>query len=182
MKIAEIAGAIINKGITVMAVLAAILILADALAVSVEVLLRNFLKITHAELFEITEYSLLWITFLAAAWLLKNNGHIRVDILVTRLNPRPRAIANLAVSVICTILFGIILWYSVRLTLHDYLTGYTIGSVMRPLKWPVEIIIVIGFLLLFIEMLRKTYGYLANWKVVSTGESTQSDSAVGGEQ
>ena len=63
MKVIETAGAIIDKAIIVLAVFAAALILADALAVSVEVLLRRFFGITHAELFEITEYSLLWITF-----------------------------------------------------------------------------------------------------------------------
>jgi len=182
MKVKETAGAIIDKAIIVLAVFAAVLILADALAVSVEVLLRRFLGVTHAELFEITEYSLLWITFLAATWLLKNNGHIRVDIVPSRLNPRHRAITNIITSVICTILFAFITWYSVKLTVHDFQTGFIIGSVLRPLKWPVEIIMVIGFFLLFTEMLRKTCGYLTDWKVLSGEEATKPERIPGGEQ
>lgn len=182
MKVIETAGAIIDKVITVLAVFAAALILADALAVSVEVLLRRFCGITHAELFEITEYSLLWITFLAVTWLLKSNGHIRVDIVPSRLSPRNRAILNIITSIICTILFGFITWFSIKLTLHDFQTGFIIGSVLRPLKWPIEIIMAIGFLLLFIEMLRKFFGYLTDWRVLCRGETKKPESIPGGEQ
>ena len=35
-----------------------------------------------------TEYALLWITFLGAAWLLREKGHIRIDTLVSRIRPR----------------------------------------------------------------------------------------------
>ena len=182
MKVLETAGAVIDKVITVLAVFAAALILADALAVSVEVLLRRFFGITHAELFEITEYSLLWITFLAVTWLLKSNGHIRVDILPSRLNPRHRTILSIITSIICTLLFGFITWFSVKLTLHDFQTGFIIGSVLRPLKWPIEIIMVIGFFLLFIEMLRKTFGYLTYLRALSRGETAGPESIPGGEQ
>jgi C4-dicarboxylate transporter DctQ subunit len=167
MKAAEKARAIIDRLVTALAVVAAGLIVADALAVSVEVLVRRFLGVTHAGLFEITEYSLLWITFLAVAWLLKNNGHISVDIVVSRLTPRLRAIINIVTSIICTILFGVLVWYSGKLTLLDYQTGFSMGSALRPLKWPIEIIIPICCFLLFIEMLMKTYGYLTSWKVIS---------------
>jgi C4-dicarboxylate transporter DctQ subunit len=182
MKIAEKARAIINRLITALAVAAAGLIVADALAVSAEVLMRRFLGVTHAGLFEITEYSLLWITFLAAAWLLKNNGHIRVDIVVSRLNPRLRALINIVTTIICAILFGVLAWYSGKLTLLDYQTGFSIGSALRPFKWPIEIIIPICFLLLFIETLMKTYEYLTSWKVVTEGQPTQSDITPRGEQ
>jgi len=181
MKITERFWAIFDKAITILMVLAAALIIFDALAVSVDVLLRKFLGITHTGLFEITEYSLLWMTFLGTAWLLKNDGHIRVDLVLNRLNPRHRAILNIIATIMCVILLGVLTWYSVKLTLHDYQAGIFLATVLEPLKWPIEIIIPIGYFLLFIELLRKTYGHLASWKALFKGEQKQSNSTPGGE-
>jgi len=181
MKITERAWAIFDKIITILMVFAAALILFDALAVSINVLLRYLFGITHSGLFEITEYSLLWMTFLGTAWLLKNDGHIRVDLVLNRLNPRRRAITNITTSIICIILLGAVTWWSLRLTWYDYQADIILSSILQPLKWPIEIIIPVGFLLLFIELLRKTYGHLTSWKALSEGEPTQSDSTPGGE-
>lgn len=181
MKIAERAWAIFDKTVTALMVLACALVIFDTLAVTVDVLLRYSLGITYTGLFEITEYSLLWMTFLATAWLLKNDGHIRVDLVLTRLHPRHRTILNSIASIICAILLGVITWYSVRLTLYDYQTGYTLASILEPPKWPIEIIIPAGYFLLFIELLRKTYGHLTSWKALSQGEQKQSDSPPRGE-
>lgn len=181
MKVAERAWAIFDKTITVLMVLAATLVIFDALAVSINVLLRYFLGITYNGLFELTEYSLLWMTFLATAWLLKNDGHIRVDLLVDRLNPRQKVITNITTTIVCEILLIILIWYSIKVTLHDYQGCITIATILQPPKWPIEIIIPIGYLLLFIELLRKTYGYLTSWKALSKGEQKQSDSPSEGE-
>jgi len=181
MKVAERAWAIFDKIVTALMVLAAALIIFDTLAVSVDVLLRYSLGITYTGLFEITEYSLLWITFLSTAWLLKNDGHIRVDLLLGRLDPRHKVITNITTTIICIILLGVITWYGVKLTLRDYQTGLTIASVLEPPKWPIEIIIPIGCFLLFIDLFRKTYGYLTSLKAMPEGEQKQSDSLPGGE-
>ena len=181
MKVTEIAWAIFDKTITVLMVLACALVLLDTLAVTVDVILRYSLGITYTGLFEITEYSLLWITFLATAWLLKIDGHIRVDLLLSRLNPRHRVITNIVTSIICVILLGILTGYSAKLTLNHYQLGTYISSILQPVKWPVEIIIPVGYFLLFIELLRKTYGHLTSWKALSKGEQRQSYSPPGGE-
>lgn len=181
MKVTETAWAILDKTITALMVLACALVLLDTLAVSVDVILRYSLGITWTGLFEITEYSLLWITFLSTAWILKVDGHIRVDLLLSRLNPRNRAITNIVTSIICIILLGVLIWYSAKLTLNHYQMGTYISSILQPVKWPIEIIIPIGYFLLFIVLLRKTYGYLTSWKALSQGELKQSDSPPGGE-
>jgi C4-dicarboxylate transporter DctQ subunit len=182
VKIAKKAGNIFNKVITASAVLAAVLIIMDALITSAGSLARSFLGISYTGIFEITQYSLLWMTFLAAAWLLKNKGHIRVDLVYNRLEPRPRALTRIVTSIIYTILFLVLVGYSIKVTLHDCQTGNLVSSALRPPKWIIEIIIPTGFFMLFIQMLRETYGFLTNRKVVSEGKPTQSDSTTGGKR
>ncbi|PON17846.1 hypothetical protein C2W62_11000 [Candidatus Entotheonella serta] len=41
-----------------------------------------------------TEYILLWLTFLGAAWLLREEGHIRIDTVISRLGASSRRNLN----------------------------------------------------------------------------------------
>ena len=181
MKITERAWAVFDTIITALMVLAGAIIIFDTLAVSVDVILRYTLSITYAGLFEITEYSLLWMTFLGTAWLLKTDGHIRVDLLLNRLSPRARTITIIISSVIGILLLAFITWYSALLTWKDYHAEIIIPTYLKPAKWPLEIIIPFGYLLLLIGMLRKAHGYLTGWKAISKGEQMPSDNTPGGE-
>jgi len=59
--------------------------------ISLDVLLRDLGLGALPWLLELTEYLLYAGTFLAAPWVLRKNGHVRVDILLASL-PRPAAI------------------------------------------------------------------------------------------
>ena len=181
MKVTKIAWSIFDKTLTALMVLACALVLLDTLAVTVDVLLRYSLGITWTGLFEITEYSLLWITFLSTAWILKIDGHIRVDLLLNYLNPRHRAIMNSISYIIGIFLLVLITWYSLKITLYDYQESIILPTYLKPSKWYLEIIVPVGYFLLLIEMLRKTYGHLTRWKALSRGKQTPSDSTPGGE-
>jgi TRAP-type C4-dicarboxylate transport system permease small subunit len=181
MKPAERFWSVFDKTITAMMVLGAALIIIDTLAVSIDVIVRYVAGVSYTGLFELTEYSLLWITFLATAWLLKTGGHIRVDLLADRLEPGPRAILDSIASIIGILLLGALTWYGARLTVLDFQTGLYLSSILSPVKWPIEIIIPIGYLLLLIDLLRKTYHRLAALRTPPRGELKKSDVPPGGE-
>jgi C4-dicarboxylate transporter DctQ subunit len=181
VRITEKIWSALDKTITAMMVLGAAIIIIDMLAVSVDVILRYTLDITYTGLFEIMEYSLLWITFLATAWLLKINGHIRLDLILDRLNPRRKVITNIVTSVICEILMGILIWYSIKLIVNDIVYGTYLSTVLQPIKWPIEIIIAIGYILLFIVMLRRIIELVKTLQSLSHQEPEQIPSPPGGE-
>jgi len=162
-----------DKIVTVMMVIGAALIIIDMLAVSIDVIIRYVVGFSYTGLFELTEYSLLWMTFLATAWLLKNDGHIKLDLLLDRLNPRRKVITNIATAIICEILLGLLIWYAIKLTVNDIRYGTYLSTVLQPTRWPIEIIIAIGYILLFIVMLRKMFGHLKTWQTLSKRESQQ---------
>ena len=160
-----------DKIVTAMMVIGAALIIIDMLAVSVDVIIRYIFGVTYTGLFELTEYSLLWMTFLATAWLLKNDGHIKLDLVLDRLNPRRKVITNIATSIICEILLGFLIWYAVKLTVSDIQYGTYLSTVLQPIRWPIEIIIAIGYILLFIVILRKIFSHLKTWQTLPKKES-----------
>ena len=162
-----------DKTITAMMVMGAAIILIDTLAVSVDVILRYSLSITYTGLFELTEYSLLWLTFLATAWLLKIDGHIKLDLIVDHLTPRRKVITNIITSIVCEIFTGILVWYAVKLTVSDFRYGTYISSILQPPKWPIESIVAIGYILLFIVLLRKIFNHLKTWGSLSKKEPKQ---------
>lgn len=171
----------LDKTITAMMVFGAAIIIIDMLAVSIDVILRYLFDITYTGLFELTEYSLLWITFLATAWLLKINGHIRLDLVLDRLNPRRKVITNIVTAIVCEILMGFLIWYSVKLTANDFINGTYLSTVLQPIKWPIEIIIAIGYILLFIVMLKRIYDNLKIWQSLSPKKPERTPSPPRGE-
>jgi len=74
--------------------LSGVLIAIFAVLIGYDVAMRNLQLGSLPWIVELSEYSLLAITFLAAPWVLACNGHVRVDVLLTAWPPRiGRAIA-----------------------------------------------------------------------------------------
>ena len=68
-------------------VLAVLLVAAMMLGISAEVILRMFGFPSIIGLIELTEYALFISTFFVAPYLLRTNEHIRVDLVVARIDP-----------------------------------------------------------------------------------------------
>ena len=60
--------------------------------------------------FDLSEYSLVWMTFLAAPWILLCDRHVRVEILIDALGPRPQRAIGVAVSIVGLIVCAILAW------------------------------------------------------------------------
>jgi len=133
------------------------------------VILR-FFDVALIWMFESTEFALLWITFLATAWLLKREGHVRMELLLTRLNPRTRALLNTITSIPVAISCLIIAYYAAMQTWEYYEMGFRTFTHWRPLKYPIMLIIPIGCFFLFIQFLRRAYGYLGEWRALADKE------------
>jgi len=180
MKAAERFWAIFDRTITILMTVSGIIILLDALAVTIDVLMRYVFSKTYVGLFELTEYSLLWMTFMGAAYIMRNNGHVRVDAVTNLLNPRNRAILDGIASVIGMFILLVVTWYSAKLTLHDFQTDFTLSGILRPVKWPIEIIIPIGFFMLFLQLARNASKHFGSLKAMSRGQQSSSNGTAGG--
>jgi len=78
------------------------------LIVTADVVSREFFNYPIEWVLEISQLILPAIVFLGAAWLLKNEGHVAMDVVVSRLSTRGQALLNAVTSIIgviiCTLL------------------------------------------------------------------------------
>jgi C4-dicarboxylate transporter DctQ subunit len=93
-----------------MAFMAGILLLLVTLFVSYAVIVRYLHFRPPVWVLQYTEYALLWITFLGAAWLLREGGHIRIDTVMAMLNSRylrkVEIMDNILGCIVCFAIFG----------------------------------------------------------------------------
>ncbi len=106
---------------------------------------------------QFTEYSLLWITLLGAAWVLKRDRHVSVDLLTNRLSSQTRKYFDLAHSLMGVGVCGVLCWHGIVVTWGQYQRGVTDIQVVDMPKYLILVIIPIGFLFLAMQFLRKFF-------------------------
>ncbi len=147
---------IINFG----AVVAGILVLFMIFTTGYEVIVRYLGWRPPIWRLQFNQYALLWITFLATAWLLRREGHVRVEIVISHIKPGAKRLLNTITSIICALLCICVSWVATRVVLNLYARGVEdIGSVTVPF-FAAMVIIPLGSFLLFIQFIRRAYGYL----------------------
>lgn len=127
-----------------------------ALATTWDVLGRNLTDQTTVKgLGDLVEYALFVATFLAAPWLLRQNGHVQVDFLVTalpvRLGNALRRIADAVGLAVCLVL----LVYAVRVTWRSWASGNIILKTVVFPEWWLYAVIVVSMALLVLEFSRR---------------------------
>lgn len=164
MKTVGILKNIVSRTIDVMGILAGILLIFSVLSISIGVASRYLLDRPMAWVVEISEYSILYITFLIAAWVLKREGHVRMDLVFNRLSPRTQHMMGIITSSISAIVSFILFWYGLKVTWELFRTRYFTPTILELPKFVIVAIIFIGSLLLFFQFLIRTFGYLSTWK------------------
>jgi TRAP-type mannitol/chloroaromatic compound transport system permease small subunit len=92
------------------------------------------------------------IVMLGAAHLLCTNGHIRVDLLYLRLHQRQRTMLDLFGLVFFVIPFSIMMvLYAWPWFVEAWLIGETSANAGGLIRWPVKILMPIGFGLLILQ-------------------------------
>jgi TRAP-type C4-dicarboxylate transport system permease small subunit len=173
---------IFDKIIDTMLLAAAVIVVLDAVFVSVDVLLRKFIGFTWAPLFEIITYTLLWMTFLGTTAIMRMNGHVKMDSVTGRLSPKTQALINGVTSTCCALLLVGIVFYTIKLTVTDYQTNFILATIVNPPKWPIEIIIPIGFLMLLIQVIRNAHSFFLTYKGLSRQGQLTADRTAGSEK
>ena len=153
--------------LTVGSVLSAVLLVFIMLTISFDVILRYTLNQPLEWAVEISQFILVGMTFFATAWVLKRDGHVKMDQLFNYLSPRSQNILNIITSVLSAIACLIVVWYGALVTLDHYGTDDRYYTTLEAPKWPISAMVVVGFLLLLFQFLRRIYGYLVDSKASS---------------
>jgi C4-dicarboxylate transporter DctQ subunit len=145
---------IVNRAFSFLAALLLVFIL---LSVCLEVFMRYFLNRPLQWVVELTEYTLLFITFLGAAWLLHRGGHISVDVVVNRLSSRTQARLRVLSCAIGILICGVLAWYGTDVAWDHYQRKIYNITLMEVPKAPLLAIIPVGCLVLLLEFIRQCY-------------------------
>ena len=164
MKLVTKLSHIFDRTINLSALLAAITIIFILSAVILEIAMRYILGRGTSWVLEYTEYGLLYVAMLGAAWLLKKEGHVKMDLILNQLKPKPQALVNIITSITCAIVCLIITWYGILVTWFCFQSGYFFSTILRTPKWPIVLIIPLGSFLLFIQSLRRSYSFVKVWR------------------
>lgn len=150
--------------------LAGLILVFIMLSVCLEVILRYFLNRPQVWVTEVTEVLLLYITFLGTTWLLRQEGHVKVDILLNRLKPRILALLGIFSSAI-GILVSITLTVSGFQLTWDYVQrGIYTPTAMEIPVWIIIVIIPVGSLMLLVQFIRRGWLNIAGL-VIETQKS-----------
>lgn len=153
--------AVFDWTINLLAFLAGLFLALLMLIICYEVVMRYIFHAPPGWVVEVCEYMLLYITFLGTAWLLKKDGHVRVDIVLALLNPGIRRLLNILTSLIGAVGCLFLFVYSLLSTWHHLEKATLVIQTMNTPKWILTAIIPIGSFLLVIQFLRNFFVLLA---------------------
>jgi C4-dicarboxylate transporter, DctQ subunit len=157
-------GRLLDRINTLMVGLSAFLMLALTFIVGLDITLRYGFTKPLGWVKETSEYILVYLGFLVAAWILKDEAHVKMDLILNRLSPRAQNMLNIVTSAVSTLVMFIVSWYSLTVTVEFYRTKLLTPSVLEWPKWIFILPIFVGSLLLAAQFVRRTWGLIGEWR------------------
>lgn len=142
-------------------VFAGILLWGQMLIVNIEVFSR-YLSRPTVWVAEISSILVLWIPFMIAGWVLRREGHVKMDLLLERLNRRAQAVVNFITSLIGVVVMLIVAGAGLMTTIY-WIGNRTPTMLMLP-RSPIISVIFIGSLLFAIQFLIRALENFRLWR------------------
>ena len=134
---------------------AGILLGAMALAVTLDVVIRNLGLGNTGWVVELTEYSLPVATLLVAPWLLHRNEHVRLDALVVSVPRKLALLLERIADVVGILICAVFVWFSVKLILDSARLGSMVVKTLAIPEWWQYVLMPVCFGLLAVEFIRR---------------------------
>jgi len=176
MKLQTKAGTAFDRINHILAILAAFLLAFIMLSVCSDVIMRYFFSRPMLWVTEVTEYCLLWVTFLATAWVLSRDNHVVMDLVIGHMKPEIRARMGIMTSIIGIAICLLITWYGAKVTLDVFQRDLLLSTVLTPPAYILFIIIPIGSFLLTIQFIRRAFHYIQTRGVPAIKETKEDES------
>ena len=164
MKLLHRVGKHFDSFIWILATVSAFIIIAVTLLTDYEVLMRYAFHSGQSWVTEISESLILFMTFFGVAWLLREDGHVSIDVLYMALSPKKQRIIDLIIDILCLVACIIMTWYSTELSIDDILNGVREAKTIKAPRGIIIAAIPFGFLTLTIQFARRFYGHLTSLK------------------
>ncbi len=147
-----------NGLVLALAIVAGAILPTFMLIIVYQVVWRNFGLQPSAHLFTFTEYGLLYMTMLGAPWLVRERGHVYIEVVTASLPERLRNGLSRAVSGLCVVISLILALKGLDITIKNFASNeMDVRSLYFP-RWILIGCIPLGFGLMAVEFARFTFG------------------------
>lgn len=137
-----------------------------ALVIIYEVILRGFFNMPTIWAHEISGMMFGGTFMLGAGYILYHGGHVRVDILISRLRPRTQALINIITHLVMALFCVVVLWKSWHYAVLAFVGMHVSDSGWQPVLFPIKFVLVFGIFLLLLQLLAK---YIRDFYMLFTG-------------
>lgn len=139
----------------ILVLIASLMMAGLMMIVCVDLTLRYFFNAPLLWGTEVTEILLLYITFLGMAWVFKENGHVVIDVFTSQVAGKKKKILNGISYFLVGIVSAVLIYYGFYTTLDHFRRGVYNPTVIETPIALIIIVIPIGSLPLFLEVLIK---------------------------
>ncbi|MDR5866428.1 TRAP transporter small permease [Halomonas koreensis] len=136
--------------------LAGLVLVAATGLVFMEILSRLIFDKSLVWVIELSEYSLLYMTFLGAPYLLEKHRHVAIDIVTDALPDLPRRVLSALMCALGAVACGYCAWVGGLVTLDQFEYGMRETTLMRPPSYLITMVFPLGMLLLAIQFAAQT--------------------------
>lgn len=161
----------LDRIIDTFAFIAGAMLLFQVVSVSVDVMLRYFFNAPIPAVISMNEWSLLYIAFFGAAWLQRQGGHVRMDIVADMFGPRGRTtftLFGLALGIICC---AILVWFGTEVTWQKFVSQeYDYFKLREVPIYIVYVVIPVGSLFLLLQLARDAWRHLTGFGEIRRGD------------
>ncbi len=116
---------------------------------------------------ELSRFTQIWATYLAAGYALKNRNLIVIDLFISRLGASARRLAEGAALVFVALFCVVAIYYGTAIVVESVVVGRATSTMMAVPRWMTESAIPIGFSILLLQCLAE----LARLFVVAPAEA-----------
>ena len=107
---------------------------------------------------------LLFIPFLVAAWVLRSDGHVRMDLVLSIMTPKTRSLVYAITSFVSALICFLLTWYGIKVTMYFSKLGYKTPTVLMLPKSMIIAIVFVGSFLLAVQFLIEAFNHLKSWR------------------
>jgi len=125
------------------------------LITSISVISRYFFGYSMSWSIEISEYSLLYITFLAVPWILARNEHVTFDVIIDVSSKKVKRILNLVSYILGAGVCLLLAVFGAKVTIDNYINEVIIYNTIFMPKFILILVIPVGGALMFLEFIKK---------------------------
>jgi TRAP-type C4-dicarboxylate transport system permease small subunit len=159
-----------DKILDAMCFIAKLIIAFIMFSVALDVFCRYVLNRPMVWVIPLSEYSLVYVTFLGTAWLLREEGHVSMETFTEKLGKGGQVLFGMGGSILGTIVSVIFTWYGTLTTIDHFKRGIYESAVMEMPIAPVLAIIPIGCFFLLVQFVRRIVKQCRTWEAIRRGE------------